>query len=102
MNNISPWVVALVWLLIGAACGCAHLLWLRRSLNRLDANNPGSMQRLVLGLPLRLLAVAPFLFFAARSGLPSSGGFILGSLLGRWGLCLGTMMRQTPATWPHE
>ncbi|HHX65311.1 MAG TPA: hypothetical protein GX702_10530 [Chloroflexi bacterium] len=99
---MSPLLQIIIWFVIGAGCGCAHLLWLRRSLNRVDAEKPRTIRRFALGMPLRLLAVAPFLILAARQGLPASVGFILGSVIGRWALYLGTGMYRIPATWPNE
>lgn len=85
MGNLAPIATGLAWVFVGLAVGVGHLWALHRILARADALDAGRAgTRIALTFPLRLLAVAPVLFLAARSGLWACLGFVAGSLAGRW------------------
>lgn len=78
-------ILAFLWVLVGLAAALVHLLLLRVALNRVSsAPSYQAARRIALGLPLRLLALTPFLWGAAKSGLLACGGLMVGLLLGRW------------------
>lgn len=80
------WVIqTFLWVLAGLGAAGVHLLLLRVALNRVgDATSYEAARRITWGLPLRLLALTPFLLGAAKSGLLACGGLVVGLLLGRW------------------
>lgn len=90
----------LAWLLVGMGCGALHLWWLRRDLERIASNTPaGAGRRIVGGFLVRLLALAPILYFAARGGLAACLVWVLGTLAIRW-LVVGHSLRKTAANAP--
>ena len=85
MSSLGVAPVLLLWALIGAALAVMHLWMLRRALDRVDPAVPARAgARVATGMPLRLLAVAPILMFAARAGLWACLGLVAGNLVGRW------------------
>lgn len=85
MIDLRQAAPALWWALAGVALAGAHLLMLRRALNRaepLGATRAGS--RLAATMPIRLLALSPVLLIAARAGLWACVWLVAGSLTGRW------------------
>lgn len=94
MSSPAPAITALLWVLVGLVVGAAHLWVLHRALARVDVLDPGKAgARLALTFPLRLLAVAPILFLAARAGLWACLGLVAGSVTSRW-LVLGLFSGQ--------
>lgn len=72
------------WLLIGLASSALHLALLRRSLEAARGRKAELAGRRVAGgLPLRLLALSPVLYLAARSGLAACIGLAAGLSAGR-------------------
>lgn len=85
MSSLGTAPLVLLWALIGVALAGAHLWMLWSALERAEPLDPARAgTRLAMGMPLRLLAVAPVLALAARTGLWACLGLAGGSLAGRW------------------
>jgi hypothetical protein len=83
--NLSGAAPALWWALIGATLAGVHLWMLWHALARADPLDPARAgTRVATTMPLRLLALAPVLVMAARTGLWACVGLVAGSLVGRW------------------
>lgn len=82
---MPPILTASAWVLIGTGVGMGHAWLICRALAAASTASDGYVAaRLVVSrLPLRLLAVLPFLFLAVRSGLAACLGLVIGLLAGR-------------------
>ena len=82
---MPPLLTVSGWLVAGAAAGVAHIALLRRALVWAHAAGDAdeAVRRVVRRFPLRLLAVAPVLLVAARSGLWACLALVCGLLIGR-------------------
>lgn len=88
----------LLWVLIGAVASWLHVTLLRWTLNRLRASEARKAARLVTaGMPVRLLLLSPVLLLAARSGIYSSVGLIIGFSAGRWAYFLAVGLHRPGA-----
>jgi len=89
----------LLGLVLGLMASAAHLLLLHRAVFQTAGAGASDVgQRITRGFPIRLLAVSPLLFIAARLGLYACIGLLVSWLVGRFLLfCLYWTGRLGPA-----
>ena len=86
---------SVLWLLVGVGVACLHMLLLGRAVEGLaQVEARHAARRVMMGLPLRLLVVAPFLLMAARQGAIACGALMLGWLIARWFACCLVLRHQ--------
>ncbi len=84
MASLPPLLTAILWVVIGAGLGAAHLVWLWRAVRAVDGQEPVvAGRRLSGGLPLRLVVMLPFLLVAVNMGFYACIGVVIGLWLGR-------------------
>ena len=92
MPGLEIMARVMMGLLLGFLFGRAHLFLLRQALESShELRGDEARQRILKGMPLRVLLWAPAAIVAVYGGLPTSVGLLIGMVASRW-LCWHRLM----------